>query len=67
MTNPLFRQKWIDKAGSVREVILQLDLEEDVVLDGYLNEAFVDGSSKHPIFFRDSRRCAEQFHGAIPG
>jgi hypothetical protein len=50
MTNPLFRQKWIDKAGSVREVILQLDLEEDVVLDGYANETFVDGSSKHSIF-----------------
>lgn len=50
MMNPLFRQNWINKAGSVREVIRQLNLREDVVLDGYLNETFVDGAPKHPVF-----------------
>lgn len=50
MTNPLFRQKWVDKAGSVRQIILQLDLLEDVILDGYTDEVFGDGQSKYPVF-----------------
>jgi len=50
MTSPLFRQKWVDKAGSVRQIVLQLELEEQVILDGYSNEIFLDGESKYPIF-----------------
>jgi hypothetical protein len=50
LTNPLFRQEWIDKAGSVREVILQLDLVDVDILDEYSGEAFSDGESKHLVF-----------------
>jgi hypothetical protein len=50
MTNPLFRQEWVDKAGSIRQIILQLDLAEDVLLNGYSDELFLDGKSKSPIF-----------------
>lgn len=50
MTNPLFRQKWVDKAGSVRRIIVQLDLADDEILDEYTDEVFLDGNSKYPVF-----------------
>ena len=50
MTRPLFRQQWVDKAGAVREIIMQFDVDPNSVLTTYLNDMFIDSVPKYPVF-----------------
>ena len=50
MSHPLFRSQYVDKASSVKSVIVQLGVDENRLISKYATETFVDSQPKAQIF-----------------